>query len=177
MAKITIFGLAGTGKTTTGKMLAEKLGYKYMSTGNIFRGYAQEKNLTLNEFEELANNTDEYDRRLDSEVLDYGKNNNNFVFESRLAWHFIPDSFKVNLMCEFDERLKRVASREDKHIEQVKEETNHREDLITQRYKQYYGIENFSDPKNFDFTVDTGPNNAQKVVEIILEELKNRDLI
>lgn len=177
MAKITIFGLAGTGKTTAGKILAEKLGYKYMSTGNIFRSYASDLGMTLNEFEDFANKTDEYDRKLDNEVAEYGKKNDNFVFESRLAWHFIPDSFKINLVCELDERLKRVATREDKHVEQVAEETSHREEVTTHKYKKYYGIANFSDPKNFDFVVDTGPNNAQKVVEIIIEELKKRKLI
>jgi cytidylate kinase len=177
MAKITIFGLAGTGKTTAGKMLAEKLGYSYMSSGSIFRNYAIERGLSLNQFEAIANTTDEYDRKLDQEVEEYGKMNNNFVFESRLAWHFIPDSFKVNLTCNFEERLKRVAAREDKSFDQVNEETTHREDLITKRYKEYYGIENFSNPSNFDYTVDTTENNPEKVVELIYDELKSRNLI
>lgn len=177
MAKITIFGLAGTGKTTAGKMLAEKLGYSYMSSGNIFRNYAVQMGLSLNQFEAIANTTDEYDRKLDKEVEEYGKSHDNFVFESRLAWHFIPDSFKINLFCDFEERLKRVASREDKSFDQVNEETTHREDLITKRYKEYYGIDNLNDSKNFDFSVDTGPNNAQKVVDIIYEELKSRNLV
>lgn len=177
MAKITIFGLAGTGKTTAGKMLAEKLGCAYVSTGNIFRSYADEKGMTLNEFEELANKTDEYDRRLDTETAVYGKKNHNFVFESRLAWHFIPDSFKIVLVCPLEERVSRMAHREGKSFDKVFEETLQREELITKRYKNYYGIENFDNPKNFDFVVDTGPNNAEKVVEMILEELKNRHLI
>lgn len=177
MAKITIFGLAGTGKTTAGKLLAEKLGYAYMSSGNMFRSYASNMGVTLNQFEEIANATDEYDRKLDNDVALYGKNHDNFVFESRLAWHFIPDSFKINLICGFEERLKRIALREDKSFDQVNEETTHREELITKRYKEYYGIENFADSKNFDFSVDTGPNNPEKVVEIIITELKNRGLI
>ncbi|MCC6323831.1 cytidylate kinase family protein [Candidatus Nomurabacteria bacterium] len=177
MVKITIFGLAGTGKTTAGKMLAEKLGYNYISTGNIFRGYAKELGMDLNEFEELANKTDEYDRRLDTETAIYGKKNNGFVFESRLAWHFIPDSFKVALVCPFEERVSRVAHREGKPFDKVFEETLHREEMIKNRYKEYYNIENFDDLKNFDFVVDTGTNNAEKVVEIILEELKKRSLI
>jgi len=177
MAKITIFGLAGTGKTTAGKMLAEKLGYKYMSTGNIFRSYADELGLTLNEFEEVAHTTKDYDVRLDNEVAEYGKTNNNFVFESRLAWHFVPDSFKISLTCDFNERVQRIANREEKSFEKVKEETIHREESITKRYKDYYNIENFSDKSNFNFIVDTKINNAEKVVEIIFEELKNRGLV
>lgn len=177
MAKITIFGLAGTGKTTAGKMLAEKLGYSYMSSGSIFRNYATEMGLSLNQFEAIASTTDEYDKKLDKEVAEYGKSNNNFVFESRLAWHFIPDSFKVNLTCDLETRLQRVASREDKSFDQVNEETTHREEMITKRYKEYYLIENFSDAKNFDFSVDTTKNNPGQVVDLIYNELKNRGLI
>ncbi len=177
MAKITIFGLAGTGKTTAGKMLAEKIGYEYMSTGNIFRSYADELGIPLAKLEELANKTDEYDRKLDANTVEYGKTHDNFIFESRLAWHFIPDSFKVILVCDFDERVQRVANREQKPFEIVKTETVERENLIRSRYKQYYGIENFDDTKNFDFVVDTVPNNAEQVVEIIFEELKKRNFI
>jgi cytidylate kinase len=40
--KITIFGLAGSGTSTIGKLLCEKLGYKFMSSGNIMRSWAKE---------------------------------------------------------------------------------------------------------------------------------------
>ncbi len=177
MAKITIFGLAGTGKSTAAKMLVEKLGYEYISTGNIFRGYAKELGLTLNEFEVVADKTDEYDKRLDNETEKFGKEKDNFVFESRLAWHFIPDSFKIKLDCNFDTRIQRVVNREQKSFEQVKAETIHREDLITKRYAQYYNIQDFSNDNNFDFVVDTEKNNAEQVVEIILTELKIKEII
>jgi cytidylate kinase len=100
-----------------------------------------------------------------------------FVFESRLAWHFIPDSFKISLFCTLEERVSRIAGREHKPFNKVFDETLHREELIKNRYKEYYNIENFSDEKNFDFVIDTGTNNADQVVEIILNELKNRHLI
>jgi cytidylate kinase len=177
MSKITIFGLAGTGKTTAGKILASKLGYEYMSSGNIFRSYADELGLSLNEFEELSKTYDKYDKKLDDTVSEYGRTHDNFIFESRLAWHFIPDSFKISLVCDFEERIKRVANRENKSIDQVRDETIHREDLIRKRYSDYYGINNFDDNLNFDFVVDTVPNNAEMVVELILNELKNRGLI
>lgn len=177
MAKITIFGLAGTGKSTTAKLLVMKLGYELMSTGNMFRGYADELGMTLNRLEELSETDDKYDRKLDANTEEYGRMHNNFVFESRLAWHFIPDSFKIKLDCNFDTRLQRIANREDKPFVQVKKETMHRESLITKRYEQYYGIKDFASNENFDFIVDTERNDAHQVVDIILAELKNREII
>ena len=177
MAKITIFGLAGTGKTTAGKMLAEKLGYAYMSTGNIFRAYATDLGMTLAELEEASELTDIHDKKLDMNTAEYGKTHDNFVFESRLAWHFIPDSFKIKLSCEFHERVSRVANREGKSFEDAKNETLHREGLITGRYQKYYGIVDFNADTNFDLIVDTQTNDAERVVELILGELRAREIL
>ena len=43
---ITIDGPAGAGKTTVSKMLAERLGYKYIDTGALYRGIAYEAKKT-----------------------------------------------------------------------------------------------------------------------------------
>jgi adenylate kinase len=40
---ILIMGLAGSGKGTQGKLLAEKLGYEYLSTGDFLRAYITEE--------------------------------------------------------------------------------------------------------------------------------------
>jgi CMP/dCMP kinase len=177
MAKITIFGLAGTGKSTAGKILQSRTGYDFVSTGSIFRGMAEERGLSLAEFEVLSNSDDTYDRELDSQTQVYGASHHDFIFDSRLAWHFIPDSFKVKLDCDFDVRTQRISEREGKDVDQVRTETISRENLITERYKKYYGIEDFSNNKNFDFIVDTRINNAEQVVDLIVAELKNRKLI
>lgn len=177
MAKITIFGLAGTGKGTTAKLLSEILHYENMSTGNMFRAMAEEQGMTLNEFENFTKSDDSFDRKLDNKVVDYGKTHDNFIFESRLAWHFIPDSFKIKLKCDFDTRVARIASREDKSLDLAKQETEERENLAFYRYKDIYNLSGIDNDKNFDLIVDTGPNNPEKVVEIILEELKNKGVI
>jgi len=171
--KITIFGLAGTGKSTAGKMVALKLDYAYMSTGNIFRDMARDHNMTLNEFEEFTKTDEKYDRNLDEiTVTNYGKENDNFVFESRLAWHFIPDSIKIRLFCDDDTRMQRIANRENKNFEQVVGETKEREKIIYEKYKKLYGLENINNPDNFDLNIDTTTNDANKVVEMILEFVK-----
>jgi cytidylate kinase len=177
MAKITLFGLAGTGKSSTAKGVADILKYDFKSSGNMFREMASELGMTLNEFERLCIENPEYDKKLDARVGEYGSTHDNFIFESRLAWHFIPDSFKIILVCEETDRLQRVADREHKTFEQVKDETLERESLIYKRYQEYYGIENINDLTNYDFIVDTKKNTLQEVIKIILDELANRKLI
>lgn len=41
--KIIVIGIQGAGKSTQGKLLSEKLGIPYLSTGHIFRNLAKEK--------------------------------------------------------------------------------------------------------------------------------------
>lgn len=51
---ITIDGPAGSGKTTVSKILARKLGYKYIDTGALYRGIAfeaKEKNIDPDDIE------------------------------------------------------------------------------------------------------------------------------
>lgn len=173
MNKITIFGMAGTGTSSTGKALAEKLGYEFLSSGNIFREMAAEKNLSLSEFEELSKTTSKYDLELDKKIENFGKTKTNFVVDSRLAWHFIPDSFKIALILDDETRFSRIARRENKSIEQVKEETNFRENMIHERYLSYYGVDlnNVFDRKVFDLVIDTKENSIEEVVGGILSKV------
>lgn len=172
MAKITIFGLAGTGTTTVGKMLAGELGYEFQSTGNMFRAKAKELGLDLNVFEKLAEGDSKYDIELDQKVADYGKTHDNFIFESRLAWYFIPDSIKICLTCDEEESIKRIAGRESKDFNTAAKETKFRADTILGRYKKYYGIEKYPDNDFFNIVVDTTHITPGEIVKIIISKLK-----
>ncbi|OGF51994.1 hypothetical protein A3I27_01190 [Candidatus Giovannonibacteria bacterium RIFCSPLOWO2_02_FULL_43_11b] len=166
MAKITIFGLAGTGTTSAGKMLAEKLGYQFVSSGHMFREMAKENGMSLNEFEEATNKDPKYDNELDQWIKKFGEENNNFVVESRLAWHFIPDSIKIKLICDFDERIKRVAAREKISFDEAMEHNEFRDKKIAERYAKYYGIKDFADDK-FDLVIDTTTTSIEETAEKI----------
>jgi cytidylate kinase len=84
-----------------------------MSTGNIFRQFAADAGMNLYDFENSVAKKDlNFDKKLDAQTQKYGEENEDFIFESRLAWHFIPDSFKIFLDCESDERYRRIHKRE-----------------------------------------------------------------
>jgi CMP/dCMP kinase len=171
MAKITIFGLAGTGTTTVGKKLAEHLGYTFTSTGTIFRNKAESLGLDLYSFEELCNKDPRYDFEIDKETDKFGKENGDFVLESRLGWYFIPDSFKVKVVCDFDTRIKRVAQRDNLSFEDAKEKTLFREHNGVTRYREYYGIDDFGADQHFDLIVDSSAHMPDEILEKINHEL------
>ena len=51
---ITISGIPGSGKTTVGRMLAEKLGYKFYSIGDLRGKMAMERGMTIDQLNELG---------------------------------------------------------------------------------------------------------------------------
>ena len=173
--KITISGWAGTGKSTTATMLAQKLGHTHFSGGGIFRTYAEEKNLSLGELERQAEQDPEFDLKLDAFQKTLADTHDNFVLESRLGWHFVPRSIKVLLTCEDSERVRRIAEREGDPVEDVEERTKDRERSITKRYRDLYRIENFMDAKNFDLVVDTTNNTPEEVTNEIIDYIQTHE--
>lgn len=177
MAKITVFGLAGTGKGTVCKILCERLGYKSFSGGDFARATATKMGVTLLELDEMSKTDKSIDIERDKVLSDFGKSNDNFVVEARLAWYFIPDSFKICFVCDFDERTRRVAQREHKDIELVRAETIQREKSIYERFDKYYGIKDLVSESNFDLIIDTTSISPDAIADKILSELHNKHLV
>lgn len=172
--KITIFGLAGTGTSSAGKALAKRLDYEFKSSGNMFREMATDLGLSVYELDELSKTDSKYDLELDNRIKQFGENGENFVVESRLAWYFIPDSFKIKFICDFDERIRRVCERDGVEKDIAIEKTNQRENATFYRYKKYYDIEDYTLDSNFDLIIDTTNSNIEEVVETIVLAVENK---
>jgi len=170
---ITLAGLAGTGKSALCKALQNELGWKKYSAGDLLRQIAEERGMTINEIDEAARHDPQYDRALDVRTEELGKNEQDFVIDGRLAWKFIPHSLKVNMTCDEEVRLARVAHRDGISLETARERTMHREQAITERFKKYYGIDNFLDPKNFDLILDTTNMTVEEELELVLKRIRN----
>ena len=173
--KVTIFGNPGTGKSTVGKLLASRLGFEYKSSGNMFRDMAAELGISVEELDVLSLKDSQYDIKLDQMVAAYGKTHDNFIFESRLAWHFIPDSIKIALVCEENEAARRVAEREGISEEKAKENNDLRLATYATRYPVCYpGLHYPPTNEDFDFTIDATSILPAEIVEKIAAFLETR---
>lgn len=171
MAKITIFGQAGTGTTTVGEKLAEILEYPFLSSGNEFRKKAMKLGIEASVFESLCLKEPKYDLELDNYVAKFGKENAHCVVESRLAYHFIPDSIKVKLICNYYTRVSRVAKRQAIPFSVASEQTNKRELATAERYYKLYGIKKLA-PDNKFLVIDTSRRSPGETVKIIISKFK-----
>jgi CMP/dCMP kinase len=176
--KITIFGNPGTGKSTVGKLLASKLGYAYLSSGNMFRDMAQELGMTVYELDTLSQTDPQYDIKLDQMVAEYGKTHDNFVFESRLAWHFIPDSFKIELYTTDAVAAQRVAQRDHITLAEAQKNNGLRISTYVARYPKTYPDVHYPPVKeDFHLRIDVTEPVPEAIVEHILAFLKKEGYV
>jgi CMP/dCMP kinase len=158
---ISIGGDLGSGKSTLAKQLAEALGWKRYSMGQLHRDMAASKGMTLVEHNKLAERDESIDLEVDKYQENLGKNEDNFIIEGRTSWHFIPHSFKLYIKVDDLVGANRVllAKREgeDKEmdtIEKVLNSLRSRKDNERGRYLDFFDIDVY-DLKNYDYVLDT----------------------
>ena len=114
---ITITGNLGSGKTSVCREL-EKSGFTIISAGDIFRQIASEKGMTVIELNEAAKKDRSIDDLLDSRSTQLGREMDHTVFDSRLAWNFVENSFKVFLLVDTQEAARRVFDGDSRSAEE-----------------------------------------------------------
>jgi cytidylate kinase len=172
---ISISGKPGSGKSSVGKIIAEKLNMKYYDMGHFRRQIAKKRGLTINELNKIGEKDFLTDKEADDFIVEKAKKEDNFVIVSRTAFHFIPNSFKVFIDVSLDTGAERIfkKSREQekyKDFQHAKKSIEKRDLCDTRRYKKYYNIDVF-DMSNYDFVIDTTnltiEHTAQKIIEKI----------
>ena len=173
---VTVSGPPGSGKSTTAGDLAERFDLEHVSGGDIFRQLAAERDLSLAEFNELAEADDEIDRALDRRLFEIARERDGLVLESRLAGWLAADyaDFRFWLDAPLKVRAERVADREDKSTEVAIEETREREASESLRYQEYYDID-ISDVSIYDLVVNTARWDALTVPEILATAVDSYD--
>lgn len=180
---LSISGMPGSGKTTAGKIVAQKLEVPFYSTGGLFRTLAQKRGISLNELMRLGEEDKSIHTTIDQYQEQLGREQSHFVIEGRLSWYFIPHSFKVLLLCNTHEAARRIyeaklASQKERADEKVYKTIEEAEQSLVERnasdilgYRRHYGID-YSDPKHFDLVIDTttseGPEEtAQRILQAL----------
>ena len=173
--KITLCGLAGVGTSSAGKAIANPPKWPFVSAGDYFRDIAVQESITHTELERRSRQDFKYDKEIDRRTVRFGEDNRDtgFVFDGRLAWYFIPYSFKILLTCDFDTRVDRVARRDRVPFDTAQSLTLEREEIARERYGALYGLSDFDDPKHFDIVVDTTANTQDEVATHLLDAWVN----
>lgn len=180
---ITITGTEGSGKTTLSRKLAEVLKLPYIYVGGIRRKMAEERGMTLAEFNKLGETDPSTDVDVDNRIVEEASKLDSAIIEGRTMFHFFPKSIKIFLTVDIDEAAKRIYndqshSRKNEAqgfsgVAEVKQNILERHKTDDFRYKKYYNIDAY-DPKNFDFVLDSTNLQPEQTLEKVLEFLKSR---
>jgi len=182
---ITINGDEGSGKTTVAKKLAEKLNFTRYTTGEIFREMSRKRGLSLVEYLKMGETDPSIDKEVDDYVIKLSKEQDNFIIDSRVAWHFISDSLKIYLKVDEEEGAKRIyeeilkkdnrneTKKPPASVDYVMKKVQERRETDNKRYMQYYGI-NIRDKSNYDIVVDTTNLNPDQVFEEVLGFIRSK---
>ncbi|WP_291765888.1 (d)CMP kinase [Caldivirga sp. UBA161] len=167
MGVIAISGQVASGKTTVAKLLADKLSYRFVSIGELFRKVATERGLTLMQLHELAERDHSIDLHVDQVSIEEAKKGK-VVIEGHLAAWIVKDyaDVKVYLKADMMSRASRLARREGISINDAINEIKTREESNRRRYMTIYSI-NISDLSIFDLVIDTSLINISDVLDVV----------
>ncbi|MES2930162.1 MAG: cytidylate kinase family protein [Patescibacteria group bacterium] len=181
---ITINGSLGSGKSSTAKRIAEILNYRHVSGGDFMRSLAAERNVSLEELSAIAETDPSIDEALDEQNRKIGEKSD-IIIDSRLGFHFIPQSFKVLLTLDpaiaaqrilADSKVNPNRQRETRDafdtVENIINSIEERLASERKRYKELYGIADHRNPKNFDLVINTSDIPLEVVSQKIIEEYK-----
>lgn len=171
--KIAISGDLGSGKSVLSKQLKTELGFDVISIGVIQRELAAKYGMDALEFNKFMETHPEIDEQCDQMVTDYGKEERGLILDSRLAWHFIPHSFKIHLTVDNNVAAKRIFEdnirKNEKYtsLEDAAEKLLARKNSEVYRYKTLYGVD-VEDLSNYDCVVDTSDSNPERTYQKVM---------
>lgn len=173
--KIVLCGRIGSGKSTIAQRIAKELGLKHYSDGDLIRALAMDKGVKLETF--VKQRSDAVDLIIDEKTRMIGKKEDNFIFDSRLAFHFIPDAIKIFLEVSEEvgaERIFKHPRKSEAPVKTTKElikKNKERWETDRQRYKRLYGVD-INDMKNYDIVIDTTKRDVEDTVHEIQRALR-----
>jgi CMP/dCMP kinase len=181
---ITIAGVPGSGKSTTAKNVAKKLSYSHFSSGDLFREVAAEHGVDIATINQIAESQDDIDFKVDQKLRDMGTTEKDLVIDSRTAFHWIPQSFKVYLKLDIDIASERVfrqiqfggrKSQTAANQQEVRVDIETRMTSELKRYGILYDLD-YTEEDHYDLVIDTNLYTVEEVSEMILAAYTEKHL-
>ena len=180
MNHITLSGELGSGKSTVANYLISKMPFRIVSAGLLFRQLAAKHGMSAKEFNEFIENDPKYDHYVDDTMAELGRTDEKIIFDSRMAWHFVPSSFKIYLYVDVDTATERIFNDKGRVSESYTDKETARQEIIDRRKSELLRYQNFyhcnlDDYSNYDLIVDTSHATRDEVNELILNSFKAFD--
>jgi len=180
---ICIGGMAGSGKSTVTRRLAEKYKLKYLSGGDALKALAVEEGYKFlgpgwwessegMRFLAEREKNHRFDEAVDRKLLQMARKGNVILDSWTMPWLF-EGAFKVWLEASPEKRAERLAGRDGLTFEEALNVLRRKEKQTKTIYGELYGFNLGEDLAPFDFILDTNNLESDKVFKIVCMVLDN----
>ncbi len=174
---ICISGMAGTGKSTLAKKIAQKYNLNYYSGGDALKDLARQEGYDISiqgwwespvglKFLQERLNDPKFDKAVDDKLLEFADKGNVLLDSWTMPW-LLKGGFKIWLEASFQKRAARVAVRDGMSLAEAVKVLEEKEGRTKAIYKSLYGFTLGEDLAPFDFVLDTDNLNANEVFEVL----------
>jgi len=174
---ITLSGNSGTGKSTVAQQLKKTLNYELFSVGSFIRAEADKRSLSINDFHNTIDAVDI--QNIIKEKFFEIRKRDGVILDSRTAWIFIPESYKVYLQASYYVCAQRLV-KDESRIEFMNMDISavaRKLSLDDETEKTYFSERfkvRYDSPENYDLFLSTDDLNLSDVHNIILQNISNR---
>lgn len=180
---ICIGGLAGSGKSTLSRKLAEKYKFNYISGGDALKALALEEGYRSLDagwwessegmrFLEERRKDERFDEAVDKKLLQMARKGNVILDSWSMPW-LLKSGFKIWLEASLERRAKRVAGRDGISLEDALNALKRKERQTKAIYKKLYGFNLGEDFAPFNFILDTDYLGGEEVFRIVCMVVDN----
>ncbi|MBS7649633.1 cytidylate kinase family protein [Candidatus Bathyarchaeota archaeon] len=174
---ICISGLAGSGKSTAARSIAEHYGLRYFSGGDALKAVAFEMGYGVVErgwwetevgmrfLDERLRNLD-LDRRVDEKMLEWAEEGNVVLDSWTMPW-LLREGFKIWLDASEEVRAQRIAKRDGISVEEAIKRMRERESRTREIYRRLYGFRLGEDLEPFHAIIDVNNLNQDEVFKAL----------
>lgn len=174
---ICISGLAGSGKSTAARRIAEHYGLRYFSGGDALKAVAFEMGYGVVErgwweteggmrfLDERLRNLD-LDRRVDEKMLEWAEEGNVVLDSWTMPW-LLREGFKIWLDASEEVRAQRIAKRDGISVEEAIKRMRERESRTREIYRRLYGFRLGEDLEPFHAIIDVNNLNQDEVFKAL----------
>ncbi|GAA3304984.1 MULTISPECIES: AAA family ATPase [Dactylosporangium] len=169
---VVINGDLGSGKSTVSVELATRLGLRRISVGDMYREMAQRRGMTALQLNLHAELDDAIDSAVDNLQTEIAQSGEQLIVDSRLAWFFFHEAFKVHLITEPTEAARRVLGRPHSDVEnyasldEAKRNLHSRSESERMRFLTRYGADKYK-LRNYDLVADSTRATPDEVVSAV----------
>jgi len=174
---LCISGMAGCGKSTLAREIAEKYNLHYFSGGDALKALALEAGYKSVDrgwweskegmnFLEKRTQDSSFDRKVDEKLLEWAKEGNVVLDSWTMPW-LLKTGFKIWLEASPEERARRIAQRDDISVEKALMALKEKDAKTKAIYKKLYGIDLGEDFSPFDVILDVNTLSPEEVFQTL----------